>query len=339
MNAVEQALQFGRRLRRPDSGRIPVTIVTGFLGSGKTSLIRKLIETPAGARSAIIVNEFGEIGFDQAILSTDEQEAILLGNGCLCCSIRTDLQETMRALFVSRMRGTVDFRRVIIETSGLADPGPLLQTFLTDRALAEEFHLASLIGVVDPLNVESTIASHPIARKQIALADRIIITKADLATESQRSKVEGLLGTLAHGRPVKSVRSGEVDTQFLLSEDLTLNSSGRYSSLNGPVDHDGIISFPILFNEPVQWEPFAEALRALTQLRGKDILRVKGLIAVAGFSGPVLIQAVQHLVHPPLTLQDWPDEDHRSRLTFITKGVSRDQVSKLFEAVLALGER
>lgn len=337
MNAVQQTLQFGRRLRRPDSGRVPVTIVTGFLGSGKTSLIKKLIDTPAGEKSAIIVNEFGEIGFDQAILSTDEQEAILLGNGCLCCSIRTDLQETMRALFVSRMRGTVDFRRVIIETSGLADPGPLLQTFLTDRALAEEFHLSGLIGVVDPLMFESTIASHPIARKQIALADRIIVTKADLAVESQRSKIEYLLETLAHGRPVRSLRSGEVDPHFLLSEDMVLDATDRHSPLNDHADHDGIISFPVVFSEPVRWDHFAEALRVLTQLRGKDILRVKGLVAVAESSGPVLIQAVQHLVHPPLTLQDWPDEDHRSRLIFITKGISKDQVNKLFEAVLAVG--
>lgn len=337
MNAVQQTLRFGRRLRRPDSGRVPVTIVTGFLGSGKTSLIKKLIETPAGEKSAIIVNEFGEIGFDQAILSTDEQEAILLGNGCLCCSIRTDLQETMRALFVSRMRGTVDFRRVIIETSGLADPGPLLQTFLTDRALAKEFHLSGLIGVVDPLMFESTIASYPIARKQIALADRIIVTKADLAAECQRSKIEYLLETLAHGRPVISLRSGEVDPHFLLSEDMVLDASDRHSPLTDRADHDGIISFPVVFSEPVRWDYFAEALRVLTQLRGKDILRVKGLVAVAESSGPVLIQVVQHLVHPPLTLQDWPDEDHRSRLIFITKGLSKVQVTKLFEAVLAVG--
>ena len=335
MNVAQQTLRFGRRLRRPDSGRIPVTIVTGFLGSGKTSLIKKLVETPVGEKSAIIVNEFGEIGFDQAILSTDEQEAILLGNGCLCCSIRTDLQETMRALFVSRMRGEVDFNRVIIETSGLADPGPLLQTFLTDRALAKEFHLSALIGVVDPLMFESTIASHPIARKQIALADRIIVTKVDLASETQCQKIEQLLGTLAHGRPVAFLRSGEVDAHFLLLEDIILDGSD-YTALADHSDHDGIISFPIIFAEPVQWDFFAEALRILTQLRGRDILRVKGLIAVAESGGPVLIQAVQHLVHPPLTLQDWPDEDRWSRLTFITKGVTKDQVATLFEAIQKL---
>ena len=337
MNIAHQTLRFGRRLRRPDSGRVPVTVVTGFLGSGKTSLIKRLIETPAGEKTAIIVNEFGEIGFDQAILSTDEQEAILLGNGCLCCSIRTDLQETMRALFVSRMRGSVDFRRVIIETSGVADPGPLLQTFLTDRALAEEFHLNSLIGVVDPLMFETTLASHPIARKQIALSDRIIMTKADLVTDSQRLKTERRVQALAHGRPVQSSRSGQIDPPFILAEDMTLDEGQRYPSIADEASHDGIISFPIIFNEPVRWDYFAEALRVLTQLRGKDILRIKGLVAVAEASGPVMIQAVQHLIHPPLTLQEWPDQDQRSRLTFITNGVTKDQVTRLFDAVLTMG--
>src|SRR5436853_3679622 len=148
--AGHDASPFGRRLRRPRGARIPVTVVTGFLGSGKTTLIRELLRTPEGANTAIVINEFGEVGIDDALLRTSSDATVLLGNGCLCCAVRTDLQETLRMLFADRTRGAVpSFQRVIIETSGLADPGPVLQTFASDRALAGEFHLQGLVTVVD----------------------------------------------------------------------------------------------------------------------------------------------------------------------------------------------
>src|SRR5271165_4338565 len=180
--AGEEALLFGRRQRRVRGPRLPVIAVTGFLGSGKTTLIRALLARPEGANTAIVVNEFGEIGIDHALLRSSSDVTMLLGNGCLCCNVRTDLQETLRTLFADRATGAVpSFERVIIETSGLADPGPVLQTFATDRALGREFHMQSLVTVVDCVAGPGNLERVPEAQKQVALADRIVLSKTDLA--------------------------------------------------------------------------------------------------------------------------------------------------------------
>src|SRR5580692_1582712 len=172
--AGKDALPFGRRQRRSGGPLLPVVAATGFLGSGKTTLIRALLDRPEGANTAVVVNEYGEIGIDNALLRSSSDVTVLLGNGCLCCNVRTDLQETLRGLFADRARGAVpSFERVVIETSGLADPGPVLQTFATDRGLGREFHLQALISVVDAVNGKTNIEQMREARKQVALADRI----------------------------------------------------------------------------------------------------------------------------------------------------------------------
>src|SRR5258707_11522371 len=160
-----EALPFGRRQRRARGARIPVTIVTGFLGSGKTTLIRELLVRPEGANTALVINEYGEVGIDHALLRASSDATVLLGNGCVCCAVRTDLQESLRALFADRARGAVpSFERVVIETSGLADPGPVLQTFPSDRALGQEFHLQALVTVVDAPGGAGNLAAMPEAR-------------------------------------------------------------------------------------------------------------------------------------------------------------------------------
>src|SRR5437868_7991041 len=185
---------FGRRQRRPRGPRLPVVAVTGFLGSGKTTLIRAFLDKPEGANTAVVVNEYGEIGIDNTLLRSSSDVTVLLGNGCLCCNIRTDLQETLRGLFADRARGAVpSFERVVIETSGLADPGPVLQTLATDRGLGREFHLQSLVTVVDAVAGAGNLARMPEARHQAALADRVVLTKADLA---DNAAVEGLTARL-----------------------------------------------------------------------------------------------------------------------------------------------
>src|SRR6266481_4467753 len=214
--AGTEALPFGRRRKRPRGPRLPVVVVTGFLGSGKTTLIRALLDKPEGAGTAVVVNEYGEIGIDHALLRSSSDVTVLLGNGCLCCNVRSDLQETLRELFADRARGAVpSFERVVIETSGLADPAPVLQTFATDRALGREFHLQALICVVDAVSGASNLERMPEARKQVALADRIIVTKSDLA---EPGTTEGLVQRLAVLNPalVGIARNGEIEPSFLL---------------------------------------------------------------------------------------------------------------------------
>src|ERR1700681_2612209 len=173
---------FGRRLRRERGARIPVTVVTGFLGSGKSKLLQRVLASPEGQGTAVIINEFGAVGSDDALVRDSAEETVLLGNGCVCCITRTDLQAALRRLVFNRERGTVPpFRRIVIETSGLADPGPILQTFATDRALGGEFHIDLVLAVVDAVVGDKTLDDAAEARKQVILADRLIISKTDLA--------------------------------------------------------------------------------------------------------------------------------------------------------------
>jgi G3E family GTPase len=208
--AGKEALPFGRRRKRSRGPRLPVTVVTGFLGSGKTTLIRALLDKPEGAGTAVVVNEYGEIGIDHALLRSSSDLTVLLGNGCLCCNVRSDLQETLRELFADRARGAVpSFERVVIETSGLADPGPVLQTFATDRALGREFHLQALICVVDAVTGMANLEEMPEARRQAALADRVVVTKSDLAEPGAAERLVAQIAAL-NPAPVGIAKYGEI---------------------------------------------------------------------------------------------------------------------------------
>jgi G3E family GTPase len=304
--------------------------VTGFLGSGKTTLIRALLARPEGANTAIVVNEFGEVGIDQALLRASSDVTVLLGNGCLCCNVRTDLQETLRALFADRARGAVpSFERVIIETSGLADPGPVLQTFATDRALGREFHLQALVAVVDAVSGAGNIERMPEARKQVALADRIVVTKTDLADPGTTGQLIGRIAAL-NAAPAAIVANGAIEPSLLLAEPPTLR---RHFDLEAVAHTHGLQSFSLIFEEPLPWSAFEQTMAVLTALRGPDLLRVKGIVAVAECRGPVVVHAVQHVAHPPVELEDWPDADHRSRLVFVTRDLPREPVAQLFATV------
>jgi G3E family GTPase len=336
--AGADTLPFGRRQRRARGPRVPVIAVTGFLGSGKTTLIRALLTRPQAANTAIVVNEFGEIPIDHSLLRSSSDVTVLLGNGCLCCNLRTDLQETLRGLFADRARGAVpSFERVIIETSGLADPSPVLQTFATDRALGREFHLQALITVVDCVGGAGNINHMPEARKQIALADRIVITKSDLAEIAALRRLTDKIARLS-AAPLKVADHGVVAPEFILDEGPAPN---RPFDLGGAAHTHGLTSFSLFFAEAVPWAAFEQAMAVLTALRGPDLLRVKGILTVAECRGPVVVDAVQHLLHPPVELEDWPDDDHRSRLVFVTRGLARAPVAQLFTAVraVALGAR
>jgi G3E family GTPase len=328
------ASRFGRRQRRPRGTRLPAIAVTGFLGSGKTTLIRALLARPEGANTAVVVNEYGEVGIDDALLRSSSDATVLLGNGCLCCNIRTDLQETLRGLFADRARGVVpSFARVVIETSGLADPGPVLQTFATDRALGREFHLQALVTVVDALNGIGNLETMPEARKQVALADRIILSKTDLADADTTVQLRARLATLT-AAAIEVGRNGFVDPRFLLDE---APVSARRFDLGGPEHTHGLQSFSLIFEKPFTWPAFEQVMAVLAGLRGPDLLRVKGLAAIEGCQGPLVVHFVQHVAHPPVELEEWPDEDRRTRLVFVTRGIARAPVEQLFAGVAAIG--
>jgi G3E family GTPase len=326
---------FGRRQRRARGARLPVVAVTGFLGSGKTTLIKALLDKPEGAGTAVVVNEYGEIGIDHALLRSSSDATVLLGNGCLCCNVRSDLQETLRTLFADRARGAVpSFVRVIIETSGLADPGPVLQTFATDRALGREFHLQALICVVDAVAGETNFARMPEARKQVALADRVVVTKNDLAEAGATERLVERIASL-NPSPVVIASNGEIDPAFLLDEPPDMRRNFDLAV----ADHThGLESFSFTFDEKLSWPSFEQAMAVLMSLRGPDLLRVKGLLAVAECRGPVVVHVVQHIAHPPVELEDWPDDDHRSRLVFVTRGLAREPVARLFAGITAVAD-
>jgi G3E family GTPase len=309
-----------------------VIVITGFLGAGKTTLLKRFLETEQGQGTAVVVNEFGATGIDDQLVRASTDETVLLGNGCMCCITRSDLQLALRRMVIERDRGELpDFKRIVIETSGLADPSPILQTFATDRALGELFHVEAVVTVVDAETGGETLSWSAEARKQVILADRLVVTKTDIAGEGAADALSSQLRALNPGAEILEAINGELDPSRL-----TEPASDQRNTFVAEAAHsDGIGSFVITQDQPIPWPPFAKAMDTLMALRGPDLLRVKGFLAVEGCQGPVVVQFVQHLAHPPVELTAWPDGNRKSRLVFITKNISEQQVRDLFAAVRA----
>ena len=339
--------------RDPLAGRIPVTLITGFLGSGKTTLLSRLVRHPDMAGAAVVINEVGEIGIDHDLVTMASENISLLANGCICCSVRTDLQETLRDLFARRHAGEIpDFDRLIIETTGLADPAPVVQTLTSDTMLAAQFRLDGLVTLVDAANSLQQLAAHAEPAKQIALADRVFITKADLVDEATlravqeaaqalnpRARTSTLLQGAVEpaeltGLGLSSARAGPATLSFL-GEPLQGEGSGGERTLGQrPALHDGSIrTLSMRFHEPFTWAAFSAALELLATLRGPDLLRVKGIVNVDG--KPVVVQGVQHIFHDPVELDRWPSADTDTRLVFITRGIEAATIRNLLSAVAA----
>jgi G3E family GTPase len=330
-----EAGPFGRRQKHARGARIPVTVVTGFLGAGKTTLVKRFLESPEGRGTAVIINEYGAIGIDDALVRNASEETVLLGNGCLCCTTRTDLQVALRRLVAERERGQVPpFGRIVIETSGLADPGPILQTFSTDRALGAEFFIEVVITVVDAIGAFATLDWSAEARKQVILADRLVISKIDLAEPQATAQLAQRLATLNPHAAISEAVNGQLEPRCFVE---TVHSQSPSAGFIAEAEHsDGIASFVLTEDTPLPWDVFARAMETLIALRGPDLLRVKGFLTVEGCTGPVLVQFVQHLAHPPVELASWPDGAHTTRLVFITRNIAEAQVADLFHAVRKL---
>ena len=331
------------------AGLIPVSIITGFLGSGKTTLLNRLLKRPEMNRVAVIVNELGEIGVDNDLVEVSSEQMMLLNNGCLCCVLRGDLQETLRDLFIKRRNGEIiDFDRVVIETTGLADPAPVMQTLITDALLLEQYRLDCVVTLVDAVNAPGQLVQFTEPVKQVALADRLVVTKSDLVGGKQLAALMNRLREINPKAPVKIALNGEVELSFLVDVGLRranarLEEVERWLGAGEEDEHghahrhdEAVQNFVLRFDQPLPWEAFTQCLEVLTALRGPDLLRVKGLVNVAGKAGPMVVQGVQHLFHPPLELAAWPGPDRTTRLVFITRGIPRETVADLFNAIGAV---
>ena len=344
--------------RDPLAGKLPVTLITGFLGSGKTTLIGRLLRHPAMNRVAVVINEVGEIGIDHDLVAMSTENVSLLANGCLCCTVRTDLQDTLRQLFGQRRAGQIaDFDRVVIETSGLADPSPVIQTLASDTLLGAQYRLDGVVTLVDAVNGLRQLTDSPEAEKQAAVADLIVITKEDLAAPEAVEPLLAALQTInshaalrhSHqgdlepaeliGLGLASARAGSGTLRFLGELDPQRaeagSSSGAYLGQRLPAQHDSAVrTLSLRFDKPFDWTSFAAAMDMVISLRGPDLLRVKGIVNVEG--QPVVVQAVQHIMHPPVTLDRWPSDDQETRLVFITRNIRGEVIRALFDAVGAM---
>ncbi|MDX2142050.1 MAG: GTP-binding protein [Rhodospirillaceae bacterium] len=342
---------------------LPVILLTGFLGSGKSTLLNAWLHSRELSNTAVIVNEFGDIGIDHALIAASNDNTIELSTGCLCCTVRGDLVNTLRELSSKRSRGEVRaFDSVVIETTGLADPAPVLYALMT-YPVSTRYRLRQVITAVDAVHGESTLARYPEAMKQAAVADQVIITKTDLAADAAHSLAHHLAslnpGMRLHFSSLTKMTmpldfktvdiydpatKGDEVAAWLSAEQYQHDITSAHSHAHDAHGHDGharnvnrhsagIVSFSFTFQEPLAWEHVAHWLDALVVAHGDDLLRVKGILQIAGRDRPVVVQAVQRLFHPPMTLDAWPRGERKSQIVFITRGLSRDFVFRVLDTI------
>lgn len=343
----------------PLTSRIPVTILTGFLGSGKTTLLNRILCDERFTKTAIVINEFGQVDLDGLLVEHRAEQVVETTTGCLCCTLRGDVQETLIDLYTRRQKGSVlPFERLIIETTGLADPDPVIHTIMGDIRLARIYELAGVVTTVDTLNGERTLRNHVECVQQVAVADRLILTKQDLATdEAARASADALLGTLKilnPAAPVLDRAAPEFDIGRLFDTSLHAASgrgdnvlkwlnSDAYAATKGNArsashrrgskkgDPDAIESYCVTIDKPVDYRAFSFALQVLLGMRGPDLLRFKGIVNVHGQPDrPIVLHAVQSMVGEPVWLERWPSEDRRTRLVFIGRGIPKASIEKFF---------
>lgn len=330
----------------------PVSLITGFLGSGKTTLLKRLLASPKLADTAVLINEFGEVGLDHQLLERIDEAMVLLQSGCLCCTIRGDLATALRDLHSKRERGRIPpFRRVAIESTGLADPFPILSTIQADPVLRHHFRVGNVITTVDAVNGLAQLDRHRESLRQAAIADRLVVTKTDIADPAATASLLARLRRLNPGAPILRLAEDDLDPDDLLLKtafDMARKSGEARRWLaeaaaeapshgddhaHDPNRHgDAIRAFCLRFDRPLDWTAFGLWLTMLLNRHGEQVLRVKGILNVAGEAAPVAIHGVQHLVHPPIHMRAWPDKERQSRVVFIVEGLDPRAIERSLHA-------
>jgi len=337
---------------------LPFTVITGFLGAGKTTLLNRLLKDSALAETAVIINEFGDIGLDHLLVEHADEGVVLLSSGCLCCTMRGDLVTALERLTRDLDNGRVRFRRVVIETTGLADPAPVLHTVMVHPYLVMRYRLDGVVTLVDAVNGMATLDAHPEAIKQVAVADRIVLTKTDLlTTPDQLASKQQLVSRLHHLNPSATVLEAAAheatatqlldcglydperktpDVQRWLRAEAYHQADGHHHHAHDVNRHDDHIrSFTIVTDDAVPMVVLDLFLELLRSVHGPNLLRLKGVVKIQEAPEmPVVVHGVQHLLHPLAQLDHWPDDDHRSRLVFIMRDTDPDTIRQLFDAFM-----
>jgi G3E family GTPase len=340
---------------------IPLTLLTGFLGAGKSTLLNRLLRDPALAGTAVIINEFGEIGLDHLLVKTIDDNMVLLQSGCLCCTLRGDLVTALENLLRDLDNGRVDFNRVVLETTGLADPAPLLQTAMAHPYLVMRYRLDGVVTVVDAINGGATLDQNMESVKQVAVADRLVLTKSDLVdSEERRAALADLMARLKAlnpAAPVLDAAAGEATAAALLDCGLydparKIPDVGRwladeaYAAAEAAHHHhhdhhhhdvnrhdERIRAFTFASDTPIPASSFEMFIDLVRSLHGPKLLRLKGIVQIAEFPDePLVVHGVQHVMHPPVQLERWPDADRRTRIVVIARDLEPEAVTRLFDA-------
>ncbi|MCV6639196.1 GTP-binding protein [Candidatus Albibeggiatoa sp. nov. NOAA] len=361
----------------PPTDYLPVSVITGFLGSGKTTLLNRLLRHPDMQKSAVVVNEFGEVGIDNLLIESATEDVMIMDGGCVCCTIRGDLVETLANLYEKRQNGEVTyFERVIIETTGLADPAPIIHTLLDDETLKSKYHLDSVLSTVDCVYAQQQFEEFYETVKQAAVADRVILTKTDLVKPEVVEQVKLRLNTLNPGAMMLESVNGNVDVKQLFSAGLynpttksldvqqwlqaeayhephthhheAHHDHGHHEhhhhhhegqqfdySYHDQIRHDEYIqSFCLEYDKPLAWKTLNMWFQQLTALRGKDLLRIKGLVYTEETELPVVVQGVQHIFQPPTTLDKWPKPQPLTQIVFITRNIQKAVLEKMLDILV-----
>jgi len=347
---------------------IPVTLLTGFLGSGKSTLLTQILSKPAFKDIAVVVNEFGEVGLDGFLVEHADDQIIEMTSGCLCCTIRGDIRKTLLALYGRRDKGEVPaFKRIVVESTGLADPAPVMHTLMGDPSLERRYMLAGIVATIDSINGAATLDNHPECMKQAAVADRLVITKTDLIepsiVEVEVAQLRAKLRTFNNFAPIVErhdpafrfeslfdtslydPNTKSVDVRRWLNVEAEINDSDHHHGYAHHHSHEpdqdphdvtrhgtDIRSFVLTFDDPLPIEAFCNALEALTRTQGANLLRIKGIVCTTERPDrPIVIHGVQHVFHDPVWLDDWPDEDKRTRIVFITHRIEHNTLERYFK--------